>query len=122
MSVSPELMDVRDMNKMMAEATLRKVKSLISVPELYRREQATETLMKIFQVVNGYVVDMTAETQKVCDEAMKESLAELNMQQQQQQQQQQQTQLPIAASPAIEHAAATAAAAAAAAAADDSQL
>ena len=121
MSVTPELLNVRDRQMMMAEATLRKVKSLISVPELYRRDEATETLMKIFIVVNGYVEDMMAF--QAVDEALEESSAELNMQQQQQQQQQQQTQLPIAASPAIEHAAATAAAAAAAAAAaDDSQL
>ena len=42
--------------------------------------------------MNGYVVDTMTETQKVCDEAMEENLAELNMQQQQQQ-----PQLPIAA-------------------------
>ena len=95
MSVSPELLHLRDMNEMEAEAALRKVKSLISIAELYRREHATETIMKIFQIVNGYVVETMTETQKVCDEAMDENLAELNRQQQQQQQQQ--PQLPIAA-------------------------
>ena len=104
---SPEVLNVRDRQMKMAEATLRKVRSLIRRPEPYRRDEATETLMKIFQVVNDYVGDMMAF--QAVDEALEET-------QQQPQQHELLTQLPIAASPASEDAAATSAAA------DDSQL
>ena len=102
MSVSPELLDIRDINKMEAEAALRKVaaehadsqleaeaalrkvKTFIMNAELYR-EQATETILQIFRVVNGYVVKTESETETICDEAMDENVAALNMQQQQEQ-------------------------------------
>ena len=111
MSVSPELLHLRDTNEMEAEAAMRKVKGIISSAEFHGREHATQTMMKVFKIVRGYFEDVMTETQKVCDEAMDDNLAELNSLHQQQQQL---TQLPIAASPAIEHAAATAAATAAA--------
>ena len=93
MSVSPELLHLRDMNEMEAEAAIRKVKSIITFNEHYRREHATETMMKIFKIVNCYFEEVMTETQKVCDEGMDENLAELNSQQQQQQQQQPQLQI-----------------------------
>ena len=108
MSVSPELLRLRDM-ELEAEAAMKNVKGIIS--SAYGREHATRTMMKVFKIVRGYFEDVMTETQKVCDEAMDDNLAELNSLHQQQQQL---TQLPIAASPAIEHAAATAAATAAA--------
>ena len=107
MSGSPEGLNVRDRQMQMAQAALRKVTSLIRGPEPYRRDDATETLMKVFQVVNDYVGDMMAF--QAVDEALEET-------QQQPQQHELLTQLPIAASPASEDAAATSAAA------DDSQL
>ena len=78
MSVSPELLHLRDMNEMEAEAAMRKVKSIITFAEHYRREHATETMMKIFKIVTGYFEEVMTETQKVCDEAMDDNLAELN--------------------------------------------
>ena len=87
MSVSPELLDIRDLNKMGAEAALRaaehadsqleaeaallQVQTFIMNAEL-DREQATETILQIFRVVNGYVVKTESEPETMGDEAINE--------------------------------------------------
>ena len=92
MSVSPELLHLGYMNEMEAEAAMKKVKDIISSAEHPGREHATQTMMKIFKIVHTYFEEVMTDTQKVCDEAMEDNLAELDSLQQQQQQQQQQHQ------------------------------
>ena len=71
MAVSPELVDIQHLNNLMAEAALRTaqhasrqlaaetallvVQTLITIADL-NNEEAAETILNIFQVVNGYVV------------------------------------------------------------------
>ena len=62
MSVSPELLHLRDMNEMEAEGAMRKVKGIISSAEFHGREHATQTMMKVFKIVHGYFEDVTTET------------------------------------------------------------
>ena len=84
MSVSPELLHLREMNEMEAKAAMQKVKVIIGFQEQYGREHHTQTMMKIFKIVNAYFEEVMTETQIACDEAMDENLAELNSRQQQQ--------------------------------------
>ena len=61
MSVSPELLRLRDM-ELEAEAAMRKVKGIISSAEYYDREPATQTMREVFKIVHGYFEDGTTET------------------------------------------------------------
>ena len=79
MSVSLELLHLRDINEMEAEAAMRQVKGIISSAEFHGREHATQTMMKVFKIVRGYFEDVMTETQKVCDEAMDDNLAEFEL-------------------------------------------
>ena len=61
MSVSPELLRLRDM-ELEAEAAMRKVNAIISSAEYYDREHATQTMREVFKIVHGYFEDGTTET------------------------------------------------------------
>ena len=52
-----------------AGRALYEVKRRIVIAELYS-EEATKLILRIFQVVNDYVVKMESETETICDEAM----------------------------------------------------